>query len=68
MLGMAIGGVLILIGAVWFLQGIGVLPGSFMTGSAFWAVTGAVFVSVGVATILRARRRAGPSDRSPPEN
>jgi hypothetical protein len=27
-----VGGVLVLFGAIWFLQGINVLPGSFMTG------------------------------------
>lgn len=28
------------VGAVWFLQGINVLPGSFMTGQTKWAVIG----------------------------
>ena len=31
-----------IVGAIWFLQGIRVLPGSFMTGSTFWAVGGAI--------------------------
>ena len=36
-----------LTGGVWILQGIGVLPGSFMTGDIMWAAIGAVlwFVS-----------------------
>lgn len=33
----AIGFVLIAVGGVWFLQGIGVLPGSFMSGQTKWA-------------------------------
>ena len=32
---------LILMGGVWFLQGINVLPGSFMTGQIQWAIYGA---------------------------
>jgi hypothetical protein len=28
------------VGFVWLLQGVGALPGSFMTGDAFWAVVG----------------------------
>jgi hypothetical protein len=31
---------LIVIGRIWFLQGINVLPGSFMTGQIRWAVYG----------------------------
>ena len=41
------GGLLILAGGVWFLQGINVLPGSFMTGQPFWAMMGAIFLVVG---------------------
>ncbi len=42
-----VGGLMILMGGVWLLQGIGILPGSFMTGQAFWAVMGAAFLAVG---------------------
>ena len=35
-----------LTGAVWILQGIGVLPGSFMTGQIVWAAIGAVLLFV----------------------
>jgi len=35
-----------LTGIVWILQGIGVLPGSFMTGEIVWAVIGAVLLFV----------------------
>jgi hypothetical protein len=47
-----LGGLMILIGGVWLLQGIGVLPGSFMTGQVFWAVMGAVLLAVGGLVVL----------------
>ena len=33
-------------GGIWVLQGIGVLPGSFMTGQILWAAIGAVLLFV----------------------
>jgi hypothetical protein len=42
-----VGGLMILMGGVWLLQGIGILPGSFMTGQMFWAVMGVVFLATG---------------------
>jgi hypothetical protein len=35
-----------LTGIVWIFQGIGVLPGSFMTGQVVWAVIGSVLLFV----------------------
>jgi hypothetical protein len=35
-----------LTGGVWILQGIGVLPGSFMTGDIVWVAIGAVLLFV----------------------
>ncbi len=49
--------VLILIGGVWFLQGINILPGSFMTGQIQWAIYGAIAVVVGLGLIVFAQRR-----------
>jgi uncharacterized membrane-anchored protein YitT (DUF2179 family) len=49
---------LVLSGFTWFLQGINVLPGSFMTGQIRWAVYGGIAVAVGVALLLRANRPA----------
>jgi hypothetical protein len=43
---------LLVVGAVWFFQGIGVIEGSFMTGEALWAVIGAVGVVAGIALLL----------------
>jgi hypothetical protein len=41
-----------LTGWVWILQGIGVLPGSFMSGQAMWAVIGAILVTVAGALLI----------------
>jgi hypothetical protein len=43
----ALGWAMIVIGAVWILQGVNVLPGSFMTGHIEWAVYGAVAMLAG---------------------
>ncbi len=51
------GVVLMGIGAVWFFQGIGVLPGSFMSGQSRWAVNGCMAAAVGLVLCLWARRR-----------
>lgn len=50
------GVLLVLVGFVWILQGINVLPGSFMTGQTKWAVIGAIAVAVGIALFVAARR------------
>ena len=59
---MALGGLMAVVGGVWTLQGVGVLPGSFMTGQAFWAVVGLLVLAAGgalcyAAARLDARRR-----------
>ena len=51
-----VGGLMILMGGVWLLQGIGLLPGSFMTGQSFWAVMGAIFLAVGGSLVLAGLR------------
>jgi hypothetical protein len=51
------GVVLVLFGCIWFLQGVNVLPGSFMTGQIRWAVYGAIAAIAGIALLLRANRR-----------
>ena len=52
-----IGVLLILAGAVWFLQGINVLPGSFMTGNPQWAVNGGIAIIIGLGVLFWANRR-----------
>jgi uncharacterized membrane protein HdeD (DUF308 family) len=51
-----LGILLILVGCVWILQGINVLPGSFMTGQMQWAVYGAISVVIGVALFIASGR------------
>lgn len=51
---------LILAGGVWFLQGINVLPGSFMTGQIKWAIYGIIAILAGIGLLLFARRRGSP--------
>jgi hypothetical protein len=58
-----VGGVLIVVGAVWFLQGIDVLGGSSMTGNAFWAFVGFPMIVFGIVLIRSAPRRR----TTPPE-
>ena len=53
---MIIGVLLVLMGGVWILQGINVLPGSFMTGQTKWAVYGAVALVAGIVLLVVARR------------
>jgi hypothetical protein len=51
------GTVLIVFGGIWFLQGINVLPGSFMTGQIQWAVYGGIAFVIGCGLMLVANRR-----------
>jgi hypothetical protein len=53
--------VVLLAGALFFFQGIGVVPGSFMTGRSEWAFIGAAMVGVAVLGLWlsRAPGRAG---------
>lgn len=39
---------LIASGIIWILQGINILPGSFMTGDPQWAINGAITALIGV--------------------
>lgn len=48
---------LVLAGVVFFLQGINILPGSFMTGDPQWAINGGIMIAVGGAILWRANRR-----------
>lgn len=49
-------------GAVWILQGVNLLPGSFMSGSSRWALIGLVTAVVGLGLVLFAGRRGRGSD------
>ena len=50
------GVLLALIGIVWILQGLNVLPGSFMTGQIQWAAYGAIALAVGCVLLYVGRR------------
>jgi hypothetical protein len=52
-----IGVLLILPGIIFFLQGINVLPGSFMTGQTQWAINGGILIIVGAGLLWFANRR-----------
>ena len=51
-----LGVVMVLIGVVWFFQGINVLLGSFMSGSSLYAVLGAILVVVGIIVLIFTNR------------
>ncbi len=53
---------LVLIGGIWILQGINILPGSFMTGDIQWAYRGGAAALVGLVLLFwvaRAGKRSG---------
>jgi len=54
---------LLVMGTTWFLQGINVLPGSFMTGQIQWAVYGGMAAALGVILLIVANRRRRASPR-----
>lgn len=55
---MIVSGVLcLLLGCVWILQGINILPGSFMTGQTKWAIYGALLAVIGIGLLYSANRK-----------
>jgi hypothetical protein len=54
---LAVGAVLVIFGAVFFLQGIDVLGGSGMSGKTLWAVLGPVIALAGVVVLVLGGRR-----------
>ncbi len=52
-----VGALLVLVGVIWVLQGINVLPGSFMTGQIQWAVYGGIAIVAGGGILWMANRR-----------
>lgn len=57
-LALSILGVLVfLAGLVWFLQGVNILPGSYMTGNPQWAINGGIAMVIGGGLFWFARRR-----------
>ena len=65
---MALGLLLVVLGAVWTLQGVGVVGGSVMTGVAAWAIAGPIVALAGlvlVVTGVRRRARAKRDEEAP---
>jgi uncharacterized membrane protein HdeD (DUF308 family) len=58
--------ILVLLGIVWLLQGINILPGSFMSGHIEYAVLGVIVGAVGVILFVynNRRRKAAAEDQS----
>ncbi|BAB51183.1 MULTISPECIES: hypothetical protein [Mesorhizobium] len=48
--------IVLAVGAVWALQGIGVIGGSFMTGQSQWLYIGLVAMLLGLAGLVWANR------------
>jgi len=47
-----LGFAMITMGVIWILQGINILPGSFMTGQIQWAYRGGIAAALGTAIVL----------------
>jgi hypothetical protein len=58
-----VGVIVLLMGTIWILQGVNVLPGSMMSGQSQWAVRGAILDLVGIVLLVANRRMSSP-DRS----
>jgi hypothetical protein len=57
----AIGSLVVIMGVVFTLQGVGLIGGSVMTGSALWAILGPIVALLGVGLIvvgLRSRSKS----------
>jgi hypothetical protein len=52
--------VLVAVGSLWVGQGIGLVPGSFMTREPFWAVAGCFTVAVGAFVGWATLRKGTP--------
>lgn len=58
-----LGVLIILIGCVWFLQGVNILPGSVMTGDPQWSINGAIAILVGAIVIWLSNRGKSGKDK-----
>jgi hypothetical protein len=55
-----VGSLITLVGVVFALQGVGVIGGSFMSGTTIWAVAGPLIALAGLALLAAALRRPRP--------
>ncbi len=56
-----VGVVVALLGAIFTLQGLGVIGGSAMTGSTLWAILGPIIAVAGIALVVFGLRRGRKS-------
>ena len=56
-LGIALGVLMVLMGAIWTFQGLGYIEGSAMTDQSLWAVLGPILAGFGEALVIVAARR-----------
>lgn len=61
-----VGVVLMLLGAVWALQGVGTLGGSFMSNNPTWLWIGAIAALVGLALLVFGVRLPGRAKETKP--
>lgn len=57
-----LGVILILVGLVWILQGVNILPGSFMSGKILYTFLGIAVDVVGAALLFFSNRRSKPKN------
>jgi hypothetical protein len=59
-LGIALGVLMVVVGAIWTGQGLGYIGGSAMTDQSIWAILGPLLAGLGVAlVVVSSRRRPG---------
>jgi hypothetical protein len=63
--GKIIGLLMVALGTVWILQGINILPGSFMTGQTRWAFYGSLLCLAGLVLITLGRAGRTPKRPDP---
>jgi hypothetical protein len=54
--GSILGGLMIAVGIIWILQGVNILPGSFMTGQIAWAWRGTFIAITGILLVWLVNR------------
>jgi len=57
---LVLGFIALITGGVWILQGVGILPGSFMSGQRTWLLIGLVVAALGVVLVYNGIRRTAP--------
>lgn len=52
----SLGIMLVVFGCIWILQGLSILPGSFMSGQIRWSIYGGIAVIIGITLLIAAKR------------